>query len=267
MMNEVDPGRIQLLDVLRGGAILGTLATTIWSFSLAADPTAAFALLFGGAAWWASLDVFLATAVLVVTNGKFFGLLTVLFGVGLEIQYQSARRRGAPWPLPYLWRSALLLAEGFLHYLLVFEFDILMGYAVVAAIVALLVGRGERALRRAMWIAGGLHLVPLVLLSLALLVPAFLPGASVSIETGDDVDGDAAVAAAVYTTGSWPEQVAYRLDNLLALRIEPVAIIPLNVFLFCLGVRLMRAGAFAPDEPGARSGGGGGAGGSCWASR
>jgi uncharacterized protein len=59
----------------------------------------------------------------VPTNGKF---LALLFGIGLELQYQSARRRGTPWPGWYLWRAALLFVEGLLHYLLVFEFDVLM---------------------------------------------------------------------------------------------------------------------------------------------
>ena len=67
----------------------------------------------GGILWWASVNDFLAALTLFFTNGKFLGLLTILFGVGLEIQYRSARRRGVGWPARYLWRSVLLLAEGF----------------------------------------------------------------------------------------------------------------------------------------------------------
>ena len=118
--------RIGLLDVLRGVAIFGTLGTNIWLFATvgtSGSPT----FFGGGLPWWGSWDGFLTTLTLFFTNGKFLGLLTILFGVGLEIQYRSAKRRGLSWPARYLWRSVLLLWEGFLHYLLVFEFDILMG--------------------------------------------------------------------------------------------------------------------------------------------
>lgn len=134
--------RIPLLDVLRGVAIFGTLGTNIWIFATVGSGNLD---IFGAdIPWWSSVNDFLTALTLFFTNGKFLGLLTILFGVGLEIQYQSARRRGLRWPVRYLWRSVLLLVEGFLHYLLVFEFDILMGYAVAAMIAAVLVGRGER---------------------------------------------------------------------------------------------------------------------------
>ena len=235
--------RIQLLDVLRGVAVLGTLGTNIWLFSMVG---AAEGDVFGGS-WWASWDDFLLAVTTFFTNGKFLGMLTILFGVGLEIQYQSARRRGLRWPVRYLWRSVLLLFEGFLHYLLVFEFDILMGYAVVAILVAFMVGRSERFIKRAMWISGGAHVFFTGLLSVA--VSLFLlfeepNGASAGLFDEE--------AARVYTSGSWLEQVSYRLDNFFSYRIEAIAIIPMSVFLFLLGVRLMRSGAFADDENGRR---------------
>lgn len=239
-------GRIALLDVLRGVAIFGTLGTNIWLFSAVGSPGSS-PLFGGGLAWWASLDGFLTTLTLFLTNGKFLGLLTILFGVGAEIQYQSARRRGLPWTVRYLWRSALLFVEGLLHYLLIFEFDILMGYAVAAFVVAFLVGRSEQTIRRAMWVSGGLHLLlagglSVLVGAVLLLDPQFLSSTSVFAEE----------AARVYTSGSWWDQVLYRLNNMATYRAEPVFIIPMNVFLFLLGVRLMRSGAFAPDENGRR---------------
>jgi uncharacterized protein len=230
--------------VLRGVAIFGTLGTNIWLFSTVGggEPSP-----FGGIPWWDSTDDFLTALTLFFTNGKFLGLLTVLFGVGLEIQYQSSRRRGLPWPVRYLWRSALLFVEGLLHYVLVFEFDILMGYAVSAMIVAFLVGRSARTIGRAMWVSGGLHLLLFGGLSalvgvLIVLDPQFL--------VGEGIYTDA--AARVYSQETWLDQVFYRVNNMLAYRLEPVLIIPMNVFLFLLGVRLMRSGAFAADEGGRR---------------
>lgn len=235
-------GRIPLLDVLRGLAILGTLGSNIWLFSYVANP--ANPLFSTDSRWWESLEDFLPIATLFLTNGKFLALLTILFGVGLELQYRSARRRGIKWPTRYLWRSALLFIEGFLHYTLVFEFDILMGYAVSAVIVAFIVGRSDRFIKRAMWLAGGLHVVLFTFVSVALaaLVLYFPNEADFSLFDAE--------AARVYTSGSYLDQVRFRLDNMATYRIEPILIIPMNVFLYLLGVRLMRSGAFANDEAG-----------------
>ena len=236
-------GRIQLLDVLRGVAIFGTLGTNIWLFSMVG---AGEEVVFGGS-WWASWNELLVALTTFFTNGKFLGLLTILFGVGLEIQYQSARRRGLRWPVRYVWRSVLLLFEGFLHYLLVFEFDILMGYAVVAIIVAFMVGRSERFIKRAMWVSGVIHVFFFGLASVvAALALSFDESADASEFLFD------AEAMKVYTSGSWLEQVSYRLDNFFIYRIEAVGIIPMSIFLFLLGVRLMRSGAFSDDENGRR---------------
>ena len=59
---------------------------------------------------------FVATAVGLLTDGKYIGLLTIMFGIGLEIQRQSAVRRGDPWLGSYPWRAALLCLDGLLNY-------------------------------------------------------------------------------------------------------------------------------------------------------
>lgn len=71
-----------------------------------------------------------------VTDGKFIGLLTIMFGTGLEIQRQSAIRRGEKWPGRYPWRAGLLILDGLLNYIFIFEFDVLMGYGLTGLVVA-----------------------------------------------------------------------------------------------------------------------------------
>src|SRR5690606_10600373 len=51
----------------------------------------------------------------------------------------------------------------------------------------------------------------------------------------------------IYADGSWLDQLAFRIDNLLLFRIEAIIAFPMMMFLFLLGVRLFRAGAFAGD--------------------
>lgn len=225
-------GRIAALDVLRGVAILGTLASNIWLFTAPGGPVALFSGGFGG-------DDPARTVLQALSNGKFLGLLTLLFGVGLELQYRSMVRRGLPWPGRYGLRAAILFVEGLLHYVLVFEFDVLMGYAIASVLAAYLIGRGDRVVRA--WggaIAAGYVLV--VAGITALLVAAPEPGSG------------AAGPASVPSTASWLDQVVVRLENIALFRVELLLIVPSATVLFVVGSRLVRAGLFTATPEGAR---------------
>ncbi|MGR6920870.1 DUF418 domain-containing protein [[Actinomadura] parvosata] len=245
--------RIDALDVLRGVAILGTLGTNIWIFT---DPAGPLGILsFGGEP--GVVETFLRF----LSNGKFLGLLTLLFGVGLELQYRSAARKGTRWPGRYLWRAALLLAEGAVHFVLIFEFDVLMGYALTSMIVAYLIGRSRRAVTAWMVAAGTLHVAVVGLVTLALLTASpgggtgspgggtGSPGGGTGSPGGGTGSAGGGTATVAYPAG-WLDQVRLRLDNLVLFRAELVFIVPLGIVLFLLGSRLMRAGLF--EERGAR---------------
>ncbi|MFC3493028.1 DUF418 domain-containing protein [Glycomyces rhizosphaerae] len=226
--------RLPLLDVLRGVAIVGTLGTNIWLFTSAhgeAGPLIGFGVTSGG---------IVGGALQFLANGKFLSMLTVLFGVGLAIQYRSAEKKGRRWPGRYHWRALFLFAEGTIHFILVFAWDVLMGYAVTAIIVAWMLKRSQRAQNALMWTALGLHLT-----LMGLITAAMFSGPGIAPEPNPEVQ-------ALYVSGSWIEQVQFRLDNALAFRIEPVVTLPLLVFLFLLGVRLFRAGAFGAEAQGSR---------------
>jgi uncharacterized protein len=227
--------RISSLDVLRGIAILGTFGTNVWLFAHPGGP----------AGWVASLDDVprgIAGTVEVglqfLANGKFLALLTLLFGVGLELQYRSAVRRGRPWPGRYPVRAAVLLVEGFVHYLLVFEFDVLMGYAITSFLVAYLIGRSDRAVRAWMWCVGSLYAALILGITGLQLMAPDQPAVPRPID--------------VSATASWPSQVFTRIDRFLFFRAETILIVPSATVLFLLGSRLMRAGAFADDAAGSR---------------
>ncbi|WP_128431646.1 DUF418 domain-containing protein [Streptomyces cyaneus] len=229
--------RLPLLDVLRGVAILGTLMTNVWIFT---GPGGEWGALESGSSEpsFGSLAGAVEGTFSVLANGKFLSLLTILFGVGLAIQYGSAARRGQPWPGRYRWRALFLFGEGTVHFVLVFAWDVLMGYAVTALLVAWLLTRSERAQRRVMWWAAGVHLTVIGLLTTALVL------------TGDGEDGGTVSREVVdlYAHGDYLDQVTFRLENAMALRMEPVLTFFLLIFLFLLGVRLFRAGAFGADE-------------------
>ncbi len=85
--------RILALDVARGIAILGTFAANVWIFT---DPA-------GIVGYLASVgtDPWPQRILMQLTQGKFLGLLTLMFGIGLAVQAASAQRAGRPWPGGY----------------------------------------------------------------------------------------------------------------------------------------------------------------------
>ncbi|QLY27884.1 DUF418 domain-containing protein [Nocardia huaxiensis] len=225
--------RLAALDVLRGIAILGTLGTNIWIFTntsglvgyIAGDEQPS------GAWYWAE-------AVLQqLAQGKFLGLLTIMFGIGLAIQQASAVRGGRAWPGGYPIRAGLLFLDGLLNFFLVAEFDVLMGYAVTGLVVAFVLATSPKAQRRWLIIAASIHTAMLTLAAVGMILAAGQP----------DSSEPKTVEPTPYADGSFWDLVVYRWDNLLVFRLEAIVIFPMSVALFLLGARLFRAGVFLPE--------------------
>ncbi|MFX7242997.1 hypothetical protein ABTI79_20110, partial [Acinetobacter baumannii] len=77
-------------------------------------------------------------------------------------------RAGRPWPGKYPWRAGLLFLDGVLNFVLVAEFDVLMGYAVTGLVVAFLLATSDRARRRWLIGAAAVHLALLTLVAVAI---------------------------------------------------------------------------------------------------
>jgi uncharacterized protein len=225
------PVRYPALDVLRGIAILGTLGTNIWIFT---HPQGLIGYLSGTPdSGWRPVELVLQW----LTQGKSLGLLTVMFGIGLALQQASARRAGRAWPGSYPWRAALLLLDGIVHFLLMTEFDVLMGYAVTGWIVAYLLVTAPRVQWRVIAGATAVHMAMLAAIT-----------AAVALAPRPD-SGHTALEPNPYADGSWWDLVIFRLDNAWLFRLETMLIFPLSIALFLLGARLFDAGVL--DERGA----------------
>lgn len=221
--------RITAIDVIRGVAILGTLGTNIWIFTDPEGPAGSLTTVATG-----TITANIEAAIRFLANGKFLALLTLLFGIGLELQYRSALRRRGRWPSWYLWRAALLFTEGLLHYVLIFEFDVLMSYAVTSMLVAYLIGRSERVIRGWTIAMASLHV-------------AFIGVVTFGLLTGRASLGGGDQPSQLYTSGSYLDQVSSRIVNWGAYRLEAIFIIPMSMALFLIGAQLYRAGVFAPE--------------------
>ncbi|MFB8000964.1 DUF418 domain-containing protein [Nocardia sp. NPDC056000] len=225
--------RLPALDVLRGIAILGTLGTNIWIFTNGSGLVGYISHLDEPEGVWLWIERFLQQ----LAQGKFLGLLTIMFGIGLAIQQGSAVRGGRAWPGKYPWRAALLCLDGLLNFLLVAEFDVLMGYAITGLVVAFVLATGPQAQRRWLIVAASVHTLMLT----AIVAGIALADGQQESSTPQSLDPNP------YADGSFWDLVVFRVDHALLFRLEPVFIFPMSIALFLLGARLFRAGVFEPD--------------------
>jgi uncharacterized protein len=134
--------RIELLDALRGFALFGILLANIhyfsgWSF-LEADARAELA----GAAV-AQVEGFLF---LLLIDGKFYTVFSLLFGIGFALQLQRLQRRTARALTVYLRRLFALWLIGMVHLCLIWDGDILVLYALTGLVLLLLRDVSDRQL-------------------------------------------------------------------------------------------------------------------------
>lgn len=134
--------RIDLLDSLRGFALLGILLANILVFSGWAlmSPDGQVAL--GGeqaTLWQHRVHKFLV-------DGKFYTLFSLLFGTGFALQLERLTRRGADGLRIYRRRVLILLAIGLVHSWLIWDGDILTLYALMGLLLILFHRASDRAL-------------------------------------------------------------------------------------------------------------------------
>lgn len=213
--------RIDAIDVLRGLALFGVLAmniVTIFRVSI-------FAQFLPNAEPAGPLDRAVAAVLTVAVDFKALALFSLLFGVGLAIQFErlagNARRM-----ILLVRRLAMLLAIGLVHLYLIWNGDILVEYALAGFVVLPFLG-GPR------WLMAGAALVLLGLYVTMPLLPPIVP-----------LPGAAGMAALVadatraYGTGGFFDVLAFRIR-------EVPAIFPLHVTVFPRTVALFLVGAFA----------------------
>lgn len=119
-------GRIRSLDIVRGFAVLGILAANMVAFALPGSAHRVPTMIedtFAEKLFW--------LINLLLVDGKMRGLFTILFGAGVALFLEHARAKGAKGWWLQLRRLFWLWVFGSLHYVLFFEGDILLDYAVV----------------------------------------------------------------------------------------------------------------------------------------
>ena len=129
----IDSDRADVLDALRGFALLGIFISHVPDFS---------GFTFMTPIEQATLDRFgldgaAAMAQDFLIRGKFYSLFSLLFGIGFAVQLASAARRGADFVRHFVRRLTVLLVIGLIHAGLWYG-DILKDYALIGFVLILL---------------------------------------------------------------------------------------------------------------------------------
>ncbi|MCG3089760.1 DUF418 domain-containing protein [Sporosarcina cyprini] len=133
--------RINVLDALRGFALLGILIVNINFFN-----ESLFAISLGGLpveGWLNKAIQYLST---LFVEGKFMLLFSFLFGYGAIILYRNAETAGKKFTWMFVKRMLALLLFGILHGVFLWYGDILTTYAIVGLLFVLFVRRRPKTL-------------------------------------------------------------------------------------------------------------------------
>ena len=120
-----EPGRIRTLDLIRGVAVLGILAVNIASFAAPAGATYSPNLPEPGS----QADNWAYGFTLVFFEGKMRALFSILFGASLLLFIERREAQGRDGEALQVRRLAWLALFGWLHFVLLWDGDVLFLYA------------------------------------------------------------------------------------------------------------------------------------------
>jgi uncharacterized protein len=147
--------RIEALDVVRGFALFGIFLMNIEWFN---RPYAAFNE--GMPRGLTGIDWLASWFIAYFVQGKFWTIFSLLFGMGFAVMLVRAERAGREFTGMYLRRILALAVFGAVHFIYLWEGDILFSYA-AGALALLIVLRGKaRPIVIACAVLTGLGLLP-----------------------------------------------------------------------------------------------------------
>jgi uncharacterized protein len=235
--------RIVTLDVLRGLAIFGILFVNIGMFSFPEGYAAIHRELFGG-----RLDRFVHWAIVVLIEGKFYSIFSVLFGIGAAIQFDRARRSGrkfGPW---YARRLLVLLGIGLVHDVFLAPGIILLTYSIVGFWLLPFFKRRSKTLL--VW-TGVMMLIPVIVVSVYLAVQAISKDADDVVSETDEILVETVSPEQresfdqeieIYARGSYLELVRIRVGKLPQSVGITLALGWYVLAMFLIGLLLWRSG-------------------------
>ncbi|MGN6093929.1 MAG: DUF418 domain-containing protein [Luteibacter jiangsuensis] len=224
--------RIAVIDVLRGVALFGVLSVNL----ITEFRVSLFQQFLPPTMDGSRLDHIIDAIVSVGMESKAFALFSLLFGIGLAIQFERLAANTRRLSL-LVRRLLVLLGFGVLHLCFIWNGDILTEYALIGLLALPLLYASNRILIAAC--------------AVALLIYAALPWWLPDSFLGPDEAGlrqYVRVATSVYSSGTWSEVVRFNLAEIPRIVPLHVLVAPRTFALFLLGALAWRSGVFRHPE-------------------
>lgn len=238
--------RIDVLDVLRGWALLGILLMNIEAFvgPLMVAITGLDPALTGA-------DRIADAAIYILVQGKFYLLFSLLFGMGFAVMMIRAEATGRPFTALYLRRTFALLAIGLVHMIVIWSGDILTVYALIALVLLALFRNVPTSLLP--WWSLAFHALawlfsagPLLLGAMARMVPEAATGMDKAMQAeAASMQAQIAAERMVLGSGSFVEALAHRAAEAPTMLFFLLFAGGQILGMFLLGMWFVRSGAIA----------------------
>jgi uncharacterized protein len=229
----VPPGhRVTAIDVLRGFALFGVLLVNL----ITEFRVSLFQQFLPPTMEGSRLDHVIEAVVSIGIESKAFALFSLLFGIGLAIQFD--RLASTAQRLTLLVRRLLvLLGLGLLHLCFIWNGDILTEYALVGLVALPFLYASDRTL-------GVACVAALILYAV---MPSWIPESFL----GPDEAGlrqYVRIATSVYASGTWSEIVRFNIAEIPRILPLHVLVVPRTFALFLLGALAWRTGLLRDPE-------------------
>ncbi|QIK96610.1 hypothetical protein G7076_09330 [Sphingomonas sp. HDW15A] len=247
---EASGTRYLTLDLIRGIAVMGILSVNIVDFSMVRaaylNPQAYRDASVGDLALWA--------VNMLLVDGKFRSLFSMLFGASMLLVIDKAEAAGEWGAWLHVRRMTVLLALGLAHAVLIWHGDILTLYALTGFVALLWARSSATRMILAAGIFAIIHTVLFAAIAATLVhqdlaahapnaAPEMIRNWNANASSVFAIPSDIAREQAIYG-GSWSGIVAYEWSKLWAIFSNSLALLPDTLSLMLVGMAGYRSGFF-----------------------
>jgi len=240
--------RIEILDVIRGFALLGILIANMPSFN---SPAHYFEVI-GKDMWTGFWDTITYSFISLFIQGKFYVMFSFLFGLGFAIFYERAKAKTTRSILLFYRRLFILLLIGLVHAFFIWSGDILVTYALFGFLLPLFFNRKPKTLL--IWAVAlfcVLILWTALVIGLMALMNMVKEGTTVDIMQSvvTDMESRAESSLHAYSQGTFAEIMTQRTSDTLFALSQTLYVGLFMVFpLFLLGLYVGKRAVFQNIE-------------------
>lgn len=229
--------RIELLDIIRGIALLGILLVNMSIFSYPS-----IYLYLAQIQWWNDpVNNTVNWLITFLAEGKFYPMFSFLFGLGFMLFMLKAEQKGFNSSKLYRRRAFILLFIGVIHAVFIWMGDILVTYALLSLFLLLFKNRQPATILK--W-GIGLLIIPAVIFTLLFGLLGTAEDAAYTSEVTETFKQVSEGALHVYSSGTYSEILFFRLNELSFAYANSFISLPTILGMFLLGMYMIRIDFF-----------------------